>query len=325
MRKLPIYKLTINEEENKSGVSVISLVEEPAIQVDWFAFDTNQPKEFKFTEVSKDKQLLAAPFMIPNQLIYRRDGVNEYFVVFDVETIDKIAEKFNKNLLADQFNKDHSAKNKLEGVFVKSNWIIEDKEYDMSKKYGFDLPIGTWFGVVKVDDKKVWDEYVKTGKVKGFSVEGNFDPVYEGLSELFGKQETELNINDLSVIEFIENLEINLSKIGFDFDETLSTSRGKDLAKEYLSKNDELFIVTARQSDNSESVYKVADELGISHDKIFFTNGKDKYEKVAELGLDKFYDNNTEQIKKINENTKTEGIKFHSNYELYIINFYKNK
>ena len=40
---------------------------------------------------------------------------------------------------------------------------------------GFEnLPDGTWFGFVKVENDKIWNEYVKTGKLKGFSVEGNF-------------------------------------------------------------------------------------------------------------------------------------------------------
>ena len=30
------------------------------------------------------------------------------------------------------------------------------------------VPVGTWMGSVKVNNDEVWNEYVKTGKVKGF-------------------------------------------------------------------------------------------------------------------------------------------------------------
>ena len=36
------------------------------------------------------------------------------------------------------------------------------------------VPVGTWMGAVKVNNKDVWNDYVKTGKVKGFSIEGYF-------------------------------------------------------------------------------------------------------------------------------------------------------
>jgi hypothetical protein len=40
--------------------------------------------------------------------------------------------------------------------------------------YGLDVPVGTWMGSVKVDNDEVWNDYVKSGKVKGFSIEGYF-------------------------------------------------------------------------------------------------------------------------------------------------------
>ena len=42
---------------------------------------------------------------------------------------------------------------------------------------GFDNPEGTWYGVMKIDNDRLWNDYVKTGELKGFSVEGLFDQV----------------------------------------------------------------------------------------------------------------------------------------------------
>jgi hypothetical protein len=36
------------------------------------------------------------------------------------------------------------------------------------------MPKGTWMVSVKVNNEEVWEEFVKTGKVKGFSIEGYF-------------------------------------------------------------------------------------------------------------------------------------------------------
>jgi len=62
----------------------------------------------------------------------------------------------------------------INGLSLVESWIVEDKVHDKSVKYGMDLPLGTWVGSVKVNNDKIWNEFVKTGKVKGFSIEGYF-------------------------------------------------------------------------------------------------------------------------------------------------------
>ena len=54
---------------------------------------------------------------------------------------------------------------------------------------------------VKVEDDTIWNEYVKTGKVKGFSLEGYFADKLETKKEL-SKQPTEEEI----LIEKIKEL-----------------------------------------------------------------------------------------------------------------------
>lgn len=104
-------------------------------------------------------------------------------------------------------------------------------------------------------------------------------------------------------------------KIGFDFDDTLATDRGKELFKKLQSEGNEMYIITARQ-DSNPIPDSVIDELGINRDHVYYTNGRDKYTKVQELGIDTHYDNNQEQIDKINQYTNSRGIKF----ELNILN-----
>jgi len=164
-KKLPTYKIIVNADDKETGVYAVSLVDEPAIEVDWIKLSKIIEMEFS---VNKDKQMLFGPLLIPGKLIFRRDNKgNEYNIVFDEETIQVIADKFNENKLGDAFNFQHSNR-KVEAVLLQ-NWITG--ELDKSKEYGFDLPKGTWFGGVKVKDEQFWLEEVKTEKVKGFSVE----------------------------------------------------------------------------------------------------------------------------------------------------------
>ena len=123
-----------------------------------------------------EKQMLVGPLMVPNKLIPRIDeGGNEYYVYFTEDTIKKLSYKMMKDKLIDAVNIEHDNADRVNDAFLVETWLIEDEDTDKSKKYGFNLPNGTWMGMYKIDNKKVWDEYVKTGKVKGFSVEGFFE------------------------------------------------------------------------------------------------------------------------------------------------------
>jgi len=99
-----------------------------------------------------------------------------------------------------------------------------------------------------------------------------------------------------------------MAKISFDYDGVLSTAKGKKLAKEKISEGDQVYIITARQQENSESVYSTAKDLGINRDKVHFTNGQDKWKTIKRLNITVHYDNNPEQIDKINELTDCLGI-----------------
>ena len=123
-----------------------------------------------------EKQMLVGPLMVPNKLIPRIDeGGNEYYVYFTEDTIKKLSYKMMKDKLIDAVNIEHDNADRVSDAFLVETWLIEDEKTDKSRKYGFDLPNGTWMGMYKIDNKKVWNEYVKTGKVKGFSVEGFFE------------------------------------------------------------------------------------------------------------------------------------------------------
>jgi len=121
-----------------------------------------------------------------------------------------------------------------------------------------------------------------------------------------GDKASQTRARKQGIAQIINSFEFSLAKqrVSFDYDETLSTDKGKALAKKHISAGDEVYIITARQeSGDNISLFNVASELGIAKDHIFFTNGKDKWEEVKKLGINTHYDNSQEQIDKINENT----------------------
>jgi len=123
-----------------------------------------------------EQQIVAGPFMIPNKLIYRNDENGEYYVYFSDETIKKIAYKYMQRKYTDSTNLEHLSELALDDVFVVESWLVEDPKRDKSLIYsgGEEYPKGTWYGLMKVKNKGIWDNYVKSGLVKGFSVEGFF-------------------------------------------------------------------------------------------------------------------------------------------------------
>lgn len=97
--------------------------------------------------------------------------------------------------------------------------------------------------------------------------------------------------------------------ISFDYDGTLSTKKGKDLAAKFISEGKDVRILTARDSNGVNSdLESTAKDLGI--EKIYYTNGRDKWSFILKYGIKEHYDNNKEQIDKINEKTTARGILF---------------
>lgn len=172
-----IVELIIDEdnEENQDGVFAISLVEQPAIESDFIALSKQEKQvEVQFATQDKERQVLTGAVLIPNKQILRVDKEtgDDYYVYFSKDTIAKASQLFMMNSYQSNHTLHH--KSELNNLTVVESWI-KDNPIDKSVKYGFEkLPEGTWFVSVKVNDKAIWDEYVKTGKVKGFSIEGYF-------------------------------------------------------------------------------------------------------------------------------------------------------
>ena len=128
-----------------------------------------------------EKRMVYSPLMIPNMLIPRLDDVSneKYYVKFTPQVIEKIQNLYMIEKRMDQTNYEHTDK-KMSDVVMVESWLVSGKS-DKAYQLGFNrdsIPDGTWMGGFKVLDTKegdnIWNNFIKTGKVKGFSVEGNF-------------------------------------------------------------------------------------------------------------------------------------------------------
>ena len=165
-----IVELILQEDNIEAGVNAISIVEQPAIESDFIALSKEQ--EIKLAEVSKERKILMGAALIPNKTIYRRNGEDEFYVYFSKDTIERASQLFLKNNNQDKSTLEHQMK--LNGLTVVESWLVEDSEKDKSAIYNMSMPVGTWMVSVKVDNDEIWNDFVKTGKVKGFSIEGYF-------------------------------------------------------------------------------------------------------------------------------------------------------
>ena len=197
MEEIKVIELIIDEENEISGIDAISIVDDPAIQEDFIMLSS---QEVKLAEVDQDKQILMGPALIPNKKIYRKNGEDEYFIYFSKDTVRKASELFLTKGNQNNATLEHDGD--LEGLSVVESWIIDDTNQDKSRKYGFDLPNGTWMVSMKVYDDSVWSDYVKTGKVKGFSIEGHFADAMERPQE----QLPEYGEEELEALSLIEEL-----------------------------------------------------------------------------------------------------------------------
>ena len=193
---MKIVELILGDDEDLAGIEAISIVENPAIEEDFVALKNEQV--IQLAEVDKEKKILLGALLIPNKPIFRKSGDEEYYIYFSRDTVRKASQIYLQK--GNQNNSTLEHKHTLKGLSLVESWIVEDPKKDKIALYGLDYPVGTWVGAVKVNNDQVWDEYVKTGKVKGFSIEGYFADKAD--------RPKDQTINDLAEIEEEEAQEL---------------------------------------------------------------------------------------------------------------------
>jgi hypothetical protein len=159
---LPIFEIILNDEEQ--GVDFISLVDEPAMNVDFLKFNKNEQFYFK---AERDKKMLYGVFIMADFPVYRNtEKWGEIYTLFKPDTILKIQKRFNKKGYGRNINFNHG--DNIVKAYVVDDFIVSDL---IKPNFGFDVNVGSWCGSIFVEDDDFWNNYVKNDIVKGFSVE----------------------------------------------------------------------------------------------------------------------------------------------------------
>ena len=158
----------IFDENQVDGVFGISLVLDPAMKGQFIAL---KKQKVQFKTIDEEKRIVVGLVLEPNKLIPRNGGDGEPFnMIFSEDTITSLCYAFTKN----EYNKNSSIEHsdsKIEGVTFVENWIVRDEKIDTGIALGLDVKKGQWLSVSKIDNDEVWDDYIKTGAVKGFSID----------------------------------------------------------------------------------------------------------------------------------------------------------
>jgi hypothetical protein len=189
---MKIIELLLEEEQD--GIQAISLVSEPAIEENWVALS-----DVKLKAIDTERRIVMGAALVPNKPILRRNGDEEFYIYFSEDTIRKAAEGYLKAGHQKQSNVEHEMA--VTGVTTIESWIVEDSQIDKSAVYNLKVDKGTWMVSMKVDNDAVWEEFIKTGRLKGFSIEGKFTQRIDGSSAPADLIEQSPNESDPDFIE----------------------------------------------------------------------------------------------------------------------------
>jgi hypothetical protein len=197
-KKLETIELFIDESQDKDGIDALSLVKFPAIEENWVALNNHR---IEFKSVDDEKRIIIGLALVPNKLIFRKNGDYEYNITFSKETVLKAGRLYLKKLNNNNATLEH--KTEVEGVSVVESWIVENPKIDKTALYDLNAVEGAWAVIMSIDNDKVWEE-IKNGTYLGISVEGYFSDKLEMSLQIAKEQELIDKIKSI-----ITNAEIN--------------------------------------------------------------------------------------------------------------------
>lgn len=168
MAKLDTIELFIDENADKDGIEALSLVKFPATEETWVALNNHR---IEFKSIDDEKRIIIGLALVPDKLIYRRNGDYEYNITFSKETVNKAARLYLKKLNNNNATLEH--KTEVDGVSVVESWTVENPKMDKTALYDLNAVEGSWAVIMSIDNDKVWQE-IKNGTYLGISVEGYF-------------------------------------------------------------------------------------------------------------------------------------------------------
>ena len=166
---LPVFDALVPDED--TGMLKISLVDLPAVMSDFLVFNAEREVQM-YSIQDEEKRLVYGVVCRADYPILRRSPkMGDYYIVFQAETIRKIAEKYLADGLQNEVNVMH--KTDVDGVQM-VQYFLKDTERGVAPTGFDDIADGSLFAEFHILNDEVW-EAVKDGTYKGFSLEGVFD------------------------------------------------------------------------------------------------------------------------------------------------------
>ena len=277
-------------KEGAKGVYGISLVDKPAMEGDFIQFSKQEP--VKFAKVEGDKFRVMGLVLEPNKLVYRNQGGEEFNIVFKEDDIKDVAYNFQKQGNQNNSTIQHDGK-LIEGVSFVESWLIADEKLDKSVKYGFNYPVGSWVAVMELENQEIIDDYVKTGKVKGFSIDA-----------MMSFEEVNLNkvdMNEKSVLELLKDLPSQFAKaLKLNSDTEVKEEEVVEEVKAEAEAKEEI-VEEVKVVAEAEEV-KVEEPVALSKEDV-----SSMIEKAVELALEP-YKKETVELKEAKEKLEKENV-----------------
>lgn len=184
-----LWEIHYNSEED-GDLYAISIVDNPANKLQFIALKDIEKKEDFKVQLSGDKKrkILYGIVLRADQKIYReKENGDPFYISFNKDTIVKLSQDYFKKGYQNNSTYNHEDDSKLSTATVVENWIVENKEIDKAVHLGLDVEEGDWVIGMKLGDKE-WNEYVESGKAKGFSIDSflNLKKVQMGIKDKTG-------------------------------------------------------------------------------------------------------------------------------------------
>ena len=192
----------------------------------------------------------------PDQLIYRVDeNGDEFEMFFSAETIKDFSQNFFQSGF--QLNSKLEHDETIENVTFVESWLVADPKKDKSAAYGLSYPVGSWLVSMKVDNDDIWNNYIKTGELKGFSIDGMVE-----LEEVNFKSNIQMSKSNKNILALLKQI---VSGAEQDVEVTLGSVKSGELDIQFEGETLEVGTAVFLIADESEKVqladgtYKIDD------------------------------------------------------------------
>jgi hypothetical protein len=233
----------IKKKDNSPNVFGISLVAVPAMESNYVQLSKNtkdlskdekislsKENDIKFSEISKEKRLLLGLVLEPDKMIYRfnKELNEEYYITVSAETILELQQDYIKNSHQGYSTLEHDGK-ELDGVTFTEHWIVENSKIDKSAVHNLSFKKGSWVTVAKIENDTLWNDYIKTGNVMGFSIDAMVHLEEVNLkTETMSEQKSELLQYAIDAIRMSLGLSSNKEAVKVDLMEDEDEEKKKE-------------------------------------------------------------------------------------------------